>query len=151
MRVGFDMISAGSGFRPAAGGMIHYYAGLVPALCNRPEVDRLVAFVSPWNQGLALPDHPKLEVVTCRGLPARRIGRVVYEQTALPLLARRRKVDVLMSTVNVVPLLRRGPKAVVLQSIQYRFFPEELGPLRRAYLSHAVPRSLKNADVVIAV
>ncbi len=151
MRLGIEMISAGSGFHPGAGGMITYYAGLLQALCAREDIASIVVFVAPFNGDLAVPDHPKIEIVPCVGLPRRRPGRVAYEQLVLSLLARRARVDVLLCTTNIMPLLRRAPTVVVLQSIQYFMWPGQAGPLRRAYLHFFTPRSLARADAVIAV
>lgn len=145
------MISTGSGFHPTAGGMIRYYDGLLRALVDLQSVNDIVAFESPWNNGLAVPRHNKVELVQCRGLSRNRIARVLYEQTVLPVVTRRRGVDVLLSTCNVRPLLLRVPSVVVLQSMQSFFIPDRIGHLRRAYLRQVVPRSLASADVVIAV
>jgi glycosyltransferase involved in cell wall biosynthesis len=151
LRIGVEMISAGTGFQPSAGGMISYYDGLLTALCARADVDSLVVFVAPANGSLAVPDDPKIEVVRCRGLLPGRPARVAYEQLVLGLLARRSRIDVLLCTTNIVPLLRRAPTVVVLQSIQHFLWPEETGRLRRAYLRFFTPRSLRRAGAVIAV
>lgn len=150
-RIGVEMISAGSGFRPGAGGMISYYDGLLRALCARPDVASIVLFVAPSNGDLAVPDHAKIELVRCIGLPRTRVGRVAYEQLVLGLLARRRRVEVLLCTTNIMPLLRRAPSVVVLQSIQYFMWPGQASLLRRAYLHLFTPLSLRRADAVIAV
>ena len=145
------MISAGSGFSPGAGGMITYYDGLLRGLCALEEVERIVVFVSPWNLDLAVPHHPKITLGVCRGLPRGRSGRAVYEQLVLPLLAARSGVDVLLCTVNVIPLLRRSPTVVVLQSIQYFIWPDQVSGWRGAYLRFLTPRSLSRASRVISV
>lgn len=145
------MISAGSGFAPAAGGMASYYEGLLTALCEHPRVSSIVAFVPPWHDGLSVPDHARLEQVRCIGLGHSRPLRVAYEQTMLPLQAGRHGVEVLLSTCNVRPLTWRGPSVVVLQSMQHLLVPVDTPRLRRAYLDLAVRRSLHAADVVIAV
>jgi glycosyltransferase involved in cell wall biosynthesis len=145
------MISAGSGFAPAAGGMAGYYEGLLAALCEHPRVGSIVAFVPPWHDGLAVPDHRRIEVVRCIGLGRPRPWRVAYEQTVLPLAACRHRVDVLLSTCNVRPMTWRGPSVVVLQSMQHLLLPVKTPRVRRAYLDFAVRRSLQTADTVIAV
>lgn len=151
MRIGVDMISAGSGFGPAAGGMAAYFEGLLGALCVHPRVSSIVVFVPPWHDGLAVPDDPRIERVRCRGLTRHRPWRVAYEQTVLPVMARHQGVDILLSSCNVKPLLWRGPSVVVLQSIQHALLPVHTPPVRRAYLNLAVRRSLHSADMVIAV
>jgi len=145
------MISAGTGFGSSAGGMIVYFTGLLRSLCDLDSITELVLLVSPWNGGIGVPDHPKVRVHTCHGLPHNRIGRVVYEQTVLPMLVKRLDVDILLSTCNVKPILWRGPSVVVLQSLQYFHFPEQFGGIRSAYLKRAIRRSLHEADAVITV
>ncbi len=151
MRPGIELISAGEGLGPGAGGMIVYFQGLLAALCARDDVSGLVTFVRPRSEGLGIPTHAKITVIRCRALPRNRGGRVLYEQTALPALVARSNVDVLLSTHNTRPLLRRAPTVVVLQSLQYLFYPGAFGTLRRAYLRGVVPRSVRGADAVIAV
>lgn len=151
MRIGVDMISAGSGFAPAAGGMVAYYEGLLTALCDHSRVSSVVVFVPPWQDRLAVPDHPRIEVVRCLGLGHSRPLRVAYEQTVLPLAARRHGVEVFLSTHNVKPMAWRGPSVVVLQSMQHLLLPVSTPRVRRAYADIAVRRSLHAADIVIAV
>lgn len=145
------MISGGSGFGPAAGGLLPYYEGLLRGLSDHPGVGSIVAFVSPWNAGLAIPDDPRVETVVCKGLPRNRVGRVIYEQLALPVLALRAGVDVMLCTCNIKPLFWRRPSVVVLQSIQHFLLSGSIGGARGAYLTWSVPRSLRAASKVIAV
>ncbi|MDQ4138464.1 MAG: glycosyltransferase [Actinomycetota bacterium] len=151
MRVAIDMISAGRGFGPSAGAMVVYYSGILKGLLSVPAVEKAVALVSPWNAGLAIPNHPKVETFTCRGLPENRVGRVLYEQGALAPIVARVDVDALLSTCNTTPLLKRRPSVVVLQSLQYLHFPSQFGRVRAAYLRAMVARSLTAADAVITV
>jgi glycosyltransferase involved in cell wall biosynthesis len=151
MKIAIEAISAGEGLGSSAGGMIVYYRGLIGALCGRDDVDRVVTLTQPWSDGLEVPRHPKLVVVPCRGLPRVRAGRVVYEQIAMPVAVARQDAEVLLSSCNTKPLLRRAPTVVVLQSVQHLHFPESFGRARRAYLDHVVPLSLRHADSVIAV
>jgi glycosyltransferase involved in cell wall biosynthesis len=128
-----------------------YYSGLLRRLADMPSVQDCVVLVSPWNEGLAVPTNPRVRTTTCAGLPRGRVGRIVYEQTLLPVLAARSGADVLLSTCNVKPFGWRRANVVVLQSLQYLHFPSSFGRLRTTYLRLAVRRSLASADVVIAV
>ena len=151
LRIGVEAISAGNGFGVAAGGMVVYYDGLLGALARSSGVESLITFVPPWVEEIGIPEVPKIRHVTCHALSRKRGARVLYEQLVLPLRAARQRPDVLLSTHNVVPLLWQGPSVVVVQSIQYRFFPEIYGHLRRAYLTTFVGASIRRADAVIAV
>jgi glycosyltransferase involved in cell wall biosynthesis len=151
LRVGVEAISAGASLNPAAGGMAIYYDGLLRALARSDSVETLVAFVPPWDEGFGIPRAPKIRWVICRGLPRNRVGRVLYEQLALPLRAATQSPDVLLSTCNVRPLLLRGPSVVVLHHVQYLFYPDLYTRLRRAYLRTFIKESLRRADAIIAV
>src|SRR6188508_3196169 len=124
MRVAVDAVSAGEGLGVASGGMIVYFRGLLAALGDRPEVGEVVVLTQPWAGAAELPPHPKVFALPCRGLPRNRVGRVLYEQTLLPLRAARARPQVLLSSCNTTPLLRRAPTVVVLQSVQHLLFPE---------------------------
>src|SRR2546427_9921708 len=143
MRVAYDVISAGGGLGPGSGAMVLFYRGALGALAARPEIDAVVALTQPWNGRLGIPDHPKLTVAPCRGLPRSRIGRVAYEQIVLPGAVARQRPDLLVSGHNTTPLLRRGPSLVILHSIGHLFFPPGYSPLPLRYLEHALPRSLR--------
>ncbi|MDQ4091251.1 MAG: glycosyltransferase family 4 protein [Actinomycetota bacterium] len=151
MKIAVEMISAGSGFGRAAGAMVVYYSGLLQRLVDVPSVDECLLLVTPWNDGLAIPDHPRARPVTCTRLPRGRVGRIAYEQTVLPTLALRHGAEVLLSTCNIKPEAWRRPSVVVLQSLQYLHFPASFGRVRSTYLGQAVRRSVTTADVVIAV
>jgi alpha-1,3-rhamnosyl/mannosyltransferase len=151
MRIAFDTVSVGGGLGASSGGMIVYYSGLLRGLTQRSDVDRVVVLTQPWLGRVGIPDAPKLAVAPSRGLPRHRIGRVLYEQTALPLAVARHRPDVLFSACNTTPLMWRGPSVVALHSIQYLLFPEDFAPLRRRYLAQVIPRSLRHADEVITV
>ena len=151
MRVAYDVISAGGGLGPGTGAMVVYYQGALRALAERPEIDEVVALTQPWSGRLGIPDHRKLRVAPCRGLPRSRIGRVAYEQIVLPGAVARQRADLLISGHNTTPLLRRGPSIVILHSIGHLFFPQVYSPLRLRYLEEAIPRSLRHADAVITV
>lgn len=145
------MISAGEGVGLSSGGMTVYYAGLSKALAAMSSVDEVVAFVPPSVGDFPVPESRKLHLRECQGLPRHRVGRVLYEQSLFALAASQAPIDVLLSTCNTRPLLYRRPNVVVLQSIQYLFFPEVFGRLRRTYLSAIVPASLRSAQAVIVV
>jgi glycosyltransferase involved in cell wall biosynthesis len=146
------MISAGTGFAPAGGGMTTYYKGLLQALPDVDGIEEVVAFVPPGITHLKRARHDTVRYRECEGLsPNSRTKRVIYEHLRLPRLVAHERADVLLSTHNVRPYGWRGRSVVVLQSLQYFFLPDDIGTLRRAYLRASVPRSLRTAGRVIAV
>lgn len=148
MRVGFEIISAGSGLEEGAGGAAGYFHGVIPPLCDDPRVAELVVYVPSWYAGAAEWRHPKLRLVRCE-VPRGRVARVGYEQVVLPLRAWRDRLDVLMSPGNCRPLAYRGVNVLGLHAIQYFLLGDEIGRMRWAYLRFAVPRSVRSADLTI--
>ena len=90
-------------------------------------------------------------MVACRAIPSARLGRIAYEQLALPVIARRAGIRVLISTCNVAPLARACRSVVVIQSLQFMDYPEAYGRARAGYLRRMVAVSARRADAVIAV
>lgn len=151
MHVALDMISAGSGFAPAAGGMTAYYEGLLGWLPTAPGVSEVTAFVPPRIDHIKIVENDRLHLICCKDLGRGRVARVVYEHLRFPSVVAAERPNVLLSTHNVRPLRWRGPSVVVLQSMQHFFIPARIGAARRLYLKTAVPRSLRTANRVIAV
>lgn len=78
-------------------------------------------------------------------------ARIAWEQTALSVHAYLKRLDVLHSPVNVVPLTWRGPSVVTVHDLAFRRYPEHLSTRRKAWLTAAVRLSAQRADRVIAV
>jgi glycosyltransferase involved in cell wall biosynthesis len=143
------MIAAGSLLAEGQGGAVGYYEGLLPPLLEDPRVDRVVLYHPRRFASAAAWRHPKLELRPC-AVPAARPARVAYEQLAVPVRARRDRVDVLFSTANYRPLAYRRPNVVGLHAVQHFLLNDDIGRARSAYLRFAVPRSVRTADRVIA-
>jgi glycosyltransferase involved in cell wall biosynthesis len=150
MRIGIEMISAGSGLTVGKGGMRAYYASMIPSLAAAADPDEVVTFTAPRYEQVPLPYGDRLRRVSCVGAPAGKYGRVLYEHSVLGPLALKEGVDVLLSTHNVRPLLWRRASVVVLQSMQ-NFLFRDRARARDAYLRLAMPPSLRSARRVIAV
>lgn len=71
------------------------------------------------------------EFVLLRFRATNRYARILREQTELPLLAGRARLDVLWSPGYTAPLLARGPQVLSILDMQYKRFPHDLTPLAR--------------------
>jgi glycosyltransferase involved in cell wall biosynthesis len=149
-RIGIETISAGAGFGASAGGMTVYYHGLIGELRRRVPRGSLVVIAN--ERSLAAGDlEANPDVVACHGIPSTRVGRIAYEQLALPMVARRAHLRVLISTCNVAPMARACRSVVVIQSLQFMDYPEAYGRARAEYLRRMVAVSARRADAVVAV
>jgi glycosyltransferase involved in cell wall biosynthesis len=150
MRVGFEVVAAGSVLGEGQGGASGYIEGLLPRILDDDRVEEVCAFVANWYEPAEHWSHPKLRVRRSP-VPESRPARVVFEQFGVPALALRDRVDVLFSTGNYRPLTYRRPNVVALHAVQHFLLGDDIGRLRSAYLKFAVPRSARTADVVVAV
>jgi glycosyltransferase involved in cell wall biosynthesis len=150
MRVGIEVIAAGSGLDEGQGGASGYIEGLVPALLDDERVEELIAYVADWYEPAWTWEHPKLRIRRCRVARARP-ARVAYEQSRLPLHAIRDGIDVLFSTGNYRPLAYGRANVLALHAVQHFLLNDDIGRARSAYLRFAVPRSARSADLVVAV
>ncbi len=80
---------------------------------------------------------------------ARPPARIVWEQTAFPLLARR--ADLLHGLVNVLPLAARVPGVVTVHDLAFVRAPETMPRVRRTYLTALCRASVARAARVVAV
>lgn len=150
VKVGFEVIAAGSVLGEGQGGASGYIEGLLPKVLGDDRVDELVAYVADWYEPAASWAHPKLTVHRWP-VPKSRPARVAFEQMALPPLAMRDRLDVLFSTSNYRPLLYPWPTVVALHAVQHFLLDGGIGRARNAYLKFAIPRSVRGADMVVAV
>jgi glycosyltransferase involved in cell wall biosynthesis len=79
------------------------------------------------------------------------LARICWEQTGLPFDAARRQLDLLHGTVNVVPLLFRGPMVVTVHDLSFLRLPDQFPRLKARYLKAAVEMSTRKATHIIAV
>lgn len=94
---------------------------------------------------------PNIKRAVCPGVPRGTSGRVLYQNSALPVLLRTLRLDTLLATCNVLPLGCPVPSVVVIQSLQYFDHPEAYGLLRRSYLRAAVRYACHHAKRLISV
>jgi glycosyltransferase involved in cell wall biosynthesis len=83
--------------------------------------------------------------------PNSRLLRVGWEQVVLPKVLETLRPDVFHSTGNLLPRRMRCHSVVTVHDFQYHYYPEYFGALRRIYLQHTVPRSMRQADAVLCV
>jgi glycosyltransferase involved in cell wall biosynthesis len=81
----------------------------------------------------------------------RPLRRILWEQLALPLLARQAQLDLLHGTVNVNPALALCPSVVTVHDLSFMRYPQAFPPMQRRYLQSQVRRSVRAARRVIAV
>lgn len=135
------------------GGTEEYATRTLAAFADRAPADLDVVV---FARRALLDAHPELTSrLPTVALPIpgnHRVARVAAENTWLVREARRRAVDLLHHVGGRQPTLRAGiPTIVTVHDLQPLLHPENFGRVKRAYLARALPRSVRSAEVVVAV
>lgn len=144
-RVGINgqLLSTEKSYRSAGvSGYIRQLLRHLPA--TAPDI-RFTAFVSGTAAGLPESIHAHH---TDAGRPWRRI---LWEQLVLPTHCRRYGLNLLHSTVNISPVVLPCPAVVTVHDLSFLRYPQAFPPAQRLYLHTQVRRSIRSAQLVIAV
>ncbi len=128
------------------GGGETYLVNLVRALSRQvsPE-ERLLLLLTRGNQALFADIGENVERFVLPLTGNRRAVRLAIEHLALPFLLRALEVDVLLSPGNSIPLLSGVRHVLALQSMHYRFVPDEMARSRVLYFQKMVPLAASRA------
>lgn len=153
MRIGIDCTAAVH----QRAGIGRYTRGIIGALAELGSKHSFVLMVfgsggEPRESGGGLADLGSTENFSIKELPLRnRFWTVVWHRLHVPFPA-----DLLTGTVDVfhspdylLPPLRLGKKVVTVHDLSFLRYPEGAEPNLRAYLSAAIPRSVREADLVL--
>ena len=130
-----------------AGAGVYTYQ-LVRALAETDGGHRLLVFARPGLFDDLAARHPRLRVVHVA--PASRPARLAWEQTVLPLLLRRLRVDVLHSPHHHTPLASPGLRRVVtIHDLTFLLMPQRYPLARRLYMEGLTRAAARIADAII--
>ena len=134
------------------GGMEIAARELIPALvAAAPEGMHFTAFVNREASAAGVGDlREQLPVVTVPVRARRRVQWVLGEQTLLPLLAGRAKVDLVHSLASTAPLWGRFRRVVTVHDLIYARFPEAHAGLREKGMRVLVPAAARRSHRLIA-
>jgi len=149
VRIGINTLSV---IPHAVGGGETYLSRLVYALRDAlGSRDRLVLFSTRENEGLFPPAGGAVRIVRLPVPQRLRPVRLVAEHLLLPAYLALRPVDVLLSPGNALPLLAGTRHVFALQSMHYRYVPEQMSPFRVRYFRTMVPLSAGRAARVLCM
>ncbi len=138
-----------------AGAGVYTYQ-LVRALAGVPGEHRLFVFARAGLFDDLAPQQPRLQVIHID--PSSRAARLVWEQTRLPLLLRRLRIDVLHSPHHHTPLAarlgttsstRRLRRVVTFHDVTFLLLPRRYPLLRRLYMEGVTRAAARVADAII--
>jgi glycosyltransferase involved in cell wall biosynthesis len=149
MHVGLNLIYLVPG---ETGGMEVYARELIPALLSEaPSGTRFTAFVS---RSASATEAPWTELLPARTVPVNARNRVQWvlgEQTLLPAMAARARVDLVHSFASTAPLWGPFRRVTTVHDLIYARFPEAHPGLRDRGMRVLVPAAVRRSDRVIAI
>ncbi len=133
------------------GGMEVVARELIPALLAVAPGIRFTAFVN--REAAAAADGPWGELLPAVTVPVNARSRplwVLGEQTLLPLLARRARIDLLHSLANTAPGWGHARRVLTVHDLIYARFPETHAGVRALALRLLVPLAVRRSARVMA-
>lgn len=143
MRIGINATCAGN--RSGTG---RYAAELIRALARIDTENRYFVLVqsgSPLIEELADRPQVRVEPLVGRGLGS----RLLFERAALGRWIAERQLDVFHGPAFVLPSRCPAPSVVTIHDLVFRLFPETVPLRRRFYYGRAIPRSIRQAEILL--
>jgi len=133
------------------GGMEVYARELIPALLAAAPELRFTAFIA--REAAAAGDGPWGELLPAVTVPVRSRNRVQWvlgEQTLLPPLAARARVDLVHSLASTAPLWGPFARVSTVHDLIYARFPDAHSGLRDRGMRLLVPAAVRRSERVLA-
>ena len=134
MRIGLNLLHA----MPEIGGGWNYISRLVESLGECDQENSYVAFVTDKSIGL-VPRQPNFETVHVGINPASRPQRVLYENTALQIVARKQRLDLMHWFANTIAVANSVLGVVTVYDLQVFEKPHAFAWTQRIYLQAMFP------------
>ncbi len=93
----------------------------------------------------------KVRIVPIRVRGSNRLARLLCEQTVLPILAGRKKLDILWSPGGAAPIACRVPQVVTILDMLYKDHPSDWPPAARVAHSVLVPLACKVCNAILTI
>ncbi len=147
MRIGINTFALSAARGMAGSG--RYILELSRALAHHPGGHEIILLANDDNWEL-LPEAGCTRI-RCEGFTTVRPLRILWEQTALPALARRLKLDVLHSPVFIAPMWLPCASVVSILDMTWFLTPEHHTRAKGAYFRSMIPVSASRAAHIIAI
>jgi len=133
------------------GGSEVYVRNLVKWLPRAGRGDEFVVFANRESKGVFEEVPGVVKVVNCAVNAANRPARILYEQTVLPYLAAKHRLDALISAGMTGPFVSTVPSFTMIYDLQHVNQPQNFGKLYLVFLRSIIYMSAKRADAVLTL
>lgn len=146
MRVGINALYLLPG---RVGGSEVYLRNLIKWLPRVAPGHEFLLYVNTESAGLL--GEEGIQVVRCKVRASNRPMRIAYEQTVLPLLARRDRLDALFSAGMTAPFFSPVPSFVMVYDLQHVNQPGNFNRWYLLFLKSIIYMSAKSAHAVLTL
>jgi glycosyltransferase involved in cell wall biosynthesis len=144
LRIGFNLLHA----LPEVGGVWNYIANLVAALGRDDTTNEYVAFVTPVSAALVTP-RANFRVVSIPIRSQVRAQRVLFENSALQVLAWRERIDCLHWFANARGIINVAPAVVTIYDLQPFFGYAAMSRAKRLFLQWRMRDTARRAAMLV--
>jgi glycosyltransferase involved in cell wall biosynthesis len=146
MRIGLNLLHA----LPEIGGGWNYIQNLVVALGEYDRTNSYVAFVTHASECL-VPTQPNFEHVLVKLHSESRPRRIVYENTVLQYLARKRHLDCMHWFASTQGIVNTVPAVVTVHDLQPFLNYAGFSLFKRVYLRLMMSITMRRASILLPV
>jgi glycosyltransferase involved in cell wall biosynthesis len=108
----------------AVGGTEVYLRSLLDGLAAIDARNEYFVYVNAETEGDPLVTSARFHVIACNLRARFRPWRILWEQTVLPRMLRRQRIDVLLNPGFTAPAMFSGPSVTVFHDLQHKRHPE---------------------------
>lgn len=148
MRIGINALYLLPG---KVGGSEIYVRNLVKWLPRAGRGNEFVVYANRESAGVFEEVPGVVKVVSCSVSASNRPARILYEQTVLPVIAARHKLDALISAGMTGPFVSTVPSFTMIYDLQHVNQPQNFGKLYLVFLKSIIYMSAKRADAVLTL
>ena len=147
MKIGINILFLVAG---RGGGIERYLRGLIKGLQTIDRENHYILFTNKDCKGtFYLTDN--FEEHVCNVSARVRPAKILWEQLFLPVVARRKGVDVLLSTGNIAPVLHPFPEVTIMYDLIPFIMPQTFTVVERLALKTLFYLTAKRSDTIITV
>jgi glycosyltransferase involved in cell wall biosynthesis len=147
MRISIDATGLGR----AKTGTAVYIEEILKAWADDPDFDDRVLVLATDYGRKHLQSLENRKNIVFTGAPVNRMARIAWQQTALPLLLRREKIDVHWGAGFVLPLLSSTPMVVTIFDLTFQILPDVHERVKRWYFPAMIKASVAKANRILAI
>jgi glycosyltransferase involved in cell wall biosynthesis len=131
-------------------GVSRYIGGIVRHLPDQPGDERYVLYTNDALRAWSEVEGDRLRVSSSVLPTTAPVARILWEQTVLPALTLKDRLDLLHCPLNVRPVVSACPVVLTIHDLTFLKYPDRLSRVRQRYLAALTRYSARRARRILA-